>query len=159
MFFASLTDYTSTATLPVLAFEGATKKYKPQLPSGSLVYARVTMANKHMEPELECCTSSTGKADGLGPLTGGMLFNISLTMARRLMMSRPAEQAGLLLLDELGNAGMSFETAVGRNGKVWVDSKSVKTTLAIGRAIQDTDSKGLSVEEQRKMAKKITRDV
>ena len=42
---------------------------------------------------------------------------------------------------------------------VEVDSKNVKTTLAIGRAIQQTDEKSLRVEEQRKLAKKLVREL
>lgn len=112
-----------------------------------------------MDPEIECVSSSTGKSEGLGPLTGGMLFPISLAMSRRLMLSNPAEQGNLVLLEEIGGAGVPFEIAVGRNGRVWVDSKSVKMTLAIGKAIRDTDDKSLTVEEQKKLAKKLARDV
>lgn len=112
-----------------------------------------------MDPELECVSSSTGKSEGLGPLAGGMLFTVSLAMSRRLMMAKPAEQGALVLLEEIGGAGVPFEIAVGRNGKVWVDSKNVKTTLAIGRAIQQTDEKSLRVEEQRKLAKKLVREL
>src|SRR6266536_1970808 len=139
VFYASVSDFTPNATLPQLSFESATKKTRPQLAPGALVYARVTLANKHMDPELECISSSTGKSEGLGPLSGGMLFNISLGMARRLMLPKPAEQGALVILEVLGGAGVAFEIAVGRNGKVWVDSKTVKTTLAIGKAIQETD--------------------
>lgn len=117
------------------------------------------MANKHMDPELECVSASTGKSDGLGPLNGGMLFTISLGMARRLMLAKPAEQGGVVILDELGGAGVSFEIAVGRNGKLWVDSTSVKTTLAIGKAIQETDRKSLKPEEQKKLARKLVKDL
>ncbi len=158
-YYASLSDYTPNATLPQLSFEGATKKTRPQLSSGSLVYARVTLANKHMDPEIECVSSSTGKSEGLGPLTGGMLFPISLGMARRLMLPKPADQGSLVLLEEIGSAGVPFEIAVGRNGKVWVDSQNVKTTLAIGKAIQDTDIRGLDVDEQKKLAKKLARGI
>jgi exosome complex component RRP40 len=159
IYYASLSDFASYATLPQLSFEGATKKTRPQLSPGALVYARVTLANKHMDPELECVSSSTGKSDGLGPLNGGMLFTISLGMARRLMLSKPAEQGGVVILDELGGTGVSFEIAVGRNGKLWVDSKTVKTTLAIGKAIQETDSKSLTLEEQKKLARKLVKDL
>ncbi|KAH6677720.1 hypothetical protein B0J14DRAFT_475963 [Halenospora varia] len=159
VFYASLSDYTSNATLPQLSFEGVTKKTRPQLAQGALVYARVTLANKHMDPELECVSSSTGKSEGLGPLTGGMIFNVSLGMSRRLMLPNPADQGGLVLLDEIGGQGVSFEIAVGRNGKVWVDSKSLKGTLAIGKAIQDTDEKALTIDEQAKLAKKVAREV
>lgn len=73
------------------------------------------------------------------------------------MLPKPAEQGNLVLLEEIGGAGVPFEIAVGRNGKVWVDSKTVKTTLAIGKAIQDTDTKSLDVDEQKKLAKKLAR--
>ena len=74
------------------------------------------------------------------------------------MLPKPADQGALVLLDELGSQGVAFETAVGRNGKVWVKSKSVKATLAIGKAIQETDEKALSVEEQKKLAKRVVRE-
>jgi exosome complex component RRP40 len=159
VYYASISDHTANATLPQLSFEGATKKTRPQLASGALVYARVTLANKHMDPELECVSASTGKSEGLGPLTGGMLFTISLGMARRLMLPKPADQGGLVILEEIGGAGVPFEIAVGRNGKVWVDSKAVKITLAIGRALQETDQKGLKVDEQKKLAKGAVKEV
>lgn len=159
VYFANISEYSPNASLPNLSFEGATKKTRPQLAPGALIYARVTLANKHMDPELECVSASTGKSEGLGPLTGGMIFKVSLAMARRLMLSKPAEQGALVILEELGGAGVPFEIAVGRNGKVWVDSKNVKTTLAIGKAIIDTDEKKLGVDEQKKLAKKVVRDV
>jgi len=155
LYYASISDYASNASLPQLSFEGATKKTRPNLAPGALIFARVTLANKHMDPELECVSASTGKSDGMGPLAGGMLFNISLAMARRLMLTKPAEQGALVILEELGAAGIPFETAVGRNGKVWVDSKNVKTTLAVGKAIQETDQSRLGVEQQKKLAKKV----
>lgn len=154
-----MSDYAPNALLPQLSFEGATKKTRPQLASGALVYARVTLANKHMDPELECVSSTTGKNDGLGPLTGGMVFSVSLSMARRLMLPRPSEQGGLVLLEELGSQGLPFEIAVGRNGKVWVDSGKVASTLSIGKALQETDEKGLNVEEQKKLAKKVAKNL
>lgn len=159
MYYASISNFTSYASLPHFSFEMATKKTRPQLLSGALVYARVSLANKHMDPELECVSSSTGKSEGLGPLIGGMVFDISLGMARRLMMPKPAEQGQLVLLEELGGAGLPFEIAVGRNGKVWVDSKSVKTTLAIGAALRETDQKCLTLEEQRKLARQVARQL
>ncbi|KAG9228426.1 hypothetical protein BJ875DRAFT_241945 [Amylocarpus encephaloides] len=159
VFYASISDYTPNATLPQLSFEGATKKTRPQLAFGALVYSRVSLANKHMDPELECVSSSTGKSEGLGPLTGGLVFNISLGMSRRLMLAKPGEQGGLVILDELGEQGAAFEIAVGRNGRVWVDSKSLKGTLAIGKAIQDIDEKSLKVDEQKKLARKVAREI
>ena len=75
------------------------------------------------------------------------------------MMSRPAEQGAVVLLDELGALGVAFEIAVGRNGKLWVNSKTVKATIAIGKAVQEIDSRRLGVEEQKKMAGKLAREL
>ena len=150
----AITPHTSLATLPQLSFPSATKKTRSLLASGSVVYARVSLANKHMDPELECVNPSTGKADGLGELKGGMVFDISLGMARRLMMPDPAAQGGLVVLEELAER-LPFETAVGRNGRIWVDAGDVAKTLAVGKAILDVDGQGKGVDEQRKLAKKI----
>jgi exosome complex component RRP40 len=158
-FFVHLTDYTSPALLPHLAFESVTKKTRPQLPPGSLVYARVSLADKHMDPELECVSSATGKADGLGPLNGGMLYHISLGMARRLMLAHTASVGKVVVLDELAAAGLQFDTATGRNGRFWVSSEQPKTVIAVGRAIQDTDQKNLTVDEQKKLVRKLIKEM
>jgi exosome complex component RRP40 len=154
-----LSDHTHPALLPHLSFELASKKNRPQLPAGSLVYARVAQADKHMDAELECVNASTGKSDGLGPLVDGMLFTVSLAMARRLLMPRAAEDGKVVVLDELGSLGAAFETAVGRNGRVWVNSESVKTTIAVGRALQETDEGNLTVEQQKKLVRKLIKDL
>jgi exosome complex RNA-binding protein Rrp4 len=39
--------------------------------NGSIVYARVTLANKDMDPEI-VCTNAGGKSAGFGELKGGM---------------------------------------------------------------------------------------
>ncbi|KAH9889189.1 hypothetical protein F4778DRAFT_754338 [Xylariomycetidae sp. FL2044] len=158
-FYVTLSDYTANATLPVLAFEMATKKTRPNLNPGALVYARVCLANRHMDPELECVSPTTGKADGLGPLNGGMLYDISLGMARRLLMRKSLEEGKLAVLEELGDAGLAFETAVGRNGKLWVNSESIKTILVVGRAVQETDEKHLGVDQQKKLVRKLIKEL
>lgn len=150
-----LSDYTTPCLLPHLAFESATRKTRPQLASGALVYARVASAHRHMDAEIECVSSATGKADGLGPLTGGMLYPISQGFARRLMLPRSAAEGKVVVLEELADAGLQFETATGRNGRFWVDSESVATVIAVGRAVQETDEKRLGVEEQKKLARKL----
>lgn len=72
-----------TAVLPTLAFEGATKRNKPNLQPRTLVYCRVAMANRDMEAELECVNPTTGKADGFGELKGGFVIKCSLGLCRR----------------------------------------------------------------------------
>ncbi|KAI9703222.1 MAG: exosome non-catalytic core subunit rrp40 [Candelina mexicana] len=158
VYHCSITPHTSFAQLPQLAFEGATKKSRPILSPGALIYARISLANKHMDPELECLSSTTGKADGLGELKGGMIFDISLGMARRLMMPKPRESGGVAILEELAEK-LTFEIAVGRNGRVWIDSGGSKSTLCVGKAIQITDKEGLGVAEQVKMVKRLMKEL
>jgi exosome complex component RRP40 len=155
----TLADHSSTALLPQLAFEMATKKTRPGLATGALVYARVSLANRHMDPELECVSAATGKADGLGPLTGGMVFTISLGMARRLLMRRSIKKGKLVVLNELGEAGLVFETAVGRNGKIWVNGETVKTVLLVGRAVREVDQRNLGVEMQKKLVRNLVKQM
>ncbi|EOD44025.1 putative exosome complex exonuclease rrp40 protein [Neofusicoccum parvum UCRNP2] len=162
MYLCAITPHTPLATLPQLAFEGATKKTRPQLAPGALVYARISAASKHMEPELECVSATTGKSDGLGPLKGGMVFEISLSMARRLLMPAGKKDAGeggpgkMVVLEELAER-VRFEVAVGRNGRVWVNSEEggVKVVLAVGKALVETDENGLGVEGQRELVAKL----
>eukprot|EP00270_Netrium_digitus_P002851 TRINITY_DN13222_c0_g1_i7.p1 TRINITY_DN13222_c0_g1~~TRINITY_DN13222_c0_g1_i7.p1 ORF type:complete len:204 (-),score=41.33 TRINITY_DN13222_c0_g1_i7:144-683(-) len=42
------------ALLPVLAFEGATRRNIPRLPEGSLVYGKVMKTHPDMSPEITC---------------------------------------------------------------------------------------------------------
>ncbi|KAK3174044.1 hypothetical protein OEA41_001288 [Lepraria neglecta] len=154
----SITPHTTFAQLPQLAFEGATKKTRPQLNSGSLIYARVLTASKHTDPEIVCYNPSTGKSEGMGELKGGMVFNISMGMARRLLMAKQREDGGIAVLEEIAEK-VAFEVAVGRNGKVWVKSGGVKETLLVGRALQEADVQGLGVEEQVRLVRKMIRQV
>ncbi|KAL8701378.1 MAG: hypothetical protein Q9201_004947 [Fulgogasparrea decipioides] len=154
----SITPYTAFAQLPQLAFEGATKKTRPQLSPGSLIYARVLSASKQLEPEIACYNPSTGKSEGMGELKGGMIFDVSLAMARRLLLNKQREEGKLVVLEEIAEQ-VAFEVAVGRNGKVWVKANGVKETILVGNALQDTDREALSLDEQRKLVKKLLRQI
>jgi exosome complex component RRP40 len=150
-FHVSITPYTTLASLPHLAFENVTKKTRPQLSGGSLVYARILTANKFLEPELVCVNQSTGKAEGMGELKGGMTFGVSLGFARRLLMGKGG---GVVVIQELAQR-VGFEVAVGRNGVVWVNAASVREIMVVGMALQETDENGLDGEGQKKLVKKL----
>ncbi|KAJ3216313.1 exosome non-catalytic core subunit rrp40 [Dinochytrium kinnereticum] len=120
------------ASLGVLAFENATKRNKPNLEVNTLVYARVSLSNKDMEPEIECFNPSNGKADGFGELKGGFMFKGSLSLCRSLLTP------GNLLLDALSKL-FSFELAVGMNGRVWVNADSTLHTVALVQALKGSE--------------------
>ncbi|KAL8744019.1 MAG: hypothetical protein Q9190_003687 [Brigantiaea leucoxantha] len=152
----AIIPHTAFAQLPQLAFENATKKTRPQLSPGSLIYAKVASASKHMDPEILCYNPSTGKGEGMGELKGGMVFDISLGMARRLLLNKQKDEGEIAVLEEIAQK-VAFEIAVGRNGKIWVKAGSVKEILLIGKAVQATDKEALDTDEQMKLVKKLLR--
>ncbi|KAK2793969.1 exosome non-catalytic core subunit rrp40 [Onygenales sp. PD_12] len=175
-FHCTLSPHTPHAFLAQLAFEGATRKTRPQLKAGEIVYARVlsTGVGAGGEVELTCVNPATGKAEpgGLGPLVGGMVFEVSTGLAERLMMK--AGEGGVVVLEELGRRleGMGgFEVAVGKNGRVWVDCSPVagagaggpevrvKVMVVIGRCLREVDENGLGVQEQKMVVGRVLREV
>ena len=80
---------TAQANLPKLAFDGASKKNKPDLQVGTAVYARVASAARAMEPELSCQVLSGPKKDWVtgeslfGELKGGLVTRCSTGLAHR----------------------------------------------------------------------------
>lgn len=174
-FHCIITPHAPLAVLGQLAFEGASKKTRPNLKQGDLVYARVLSVGigAGTEVELTCVNPATGKAEpgGLGLLSGGMLFDVSTGLAARLMKastsSSSVEAASVVVLEELGNKFESkggFEIAVGRNGKVWVDSSNsgdmaVKITVAIGKCLKELDQRHLTPPEQRKLVTRVLREL
>lgn len=80
---------------------------------GALLYVRVVKANVGVNPELSC-TDASGKAAEFGPLKDGYMFETSTGLSRMLLSSPPFP-----VLEALGKK-LSFEIAVGLNGRVWV---------------------------------------
>jgi exosome complex component RRP40 len=117
------------ATLPALAFENATRRNRPNLVVGSLVYARCESAPRDAEPLLSC-TDAGGKAAAFGPLTAGLPFALQ-TRAARALLARPPPRA----LAALG-AALSFELVVGVNGRCWVHAAAVQDTVLVANALQ-----------------------
>ena len=157
----TLTPYAAQALLPHLAFENATKKTRPQLPAGALVYCRIASSqshNKFQEPELTCINPATGKADGLGELKGGMVFPISIGLATRLLLKKQREDGGVAVLDSIAKK-WPFEVAVGKNGFIWVDAGDVKRTILIGRVLTETDEHNLNIEMQEKLVKSLSKEL
>lgn len=119
------------AALSFLAFEGATKKNKPDVNLGDIVFARLILANPDLEPELTCVDSS-GKKEKFGVLSEGFVFKCSLNLVRRILARNCP------LLKRLKKE-FNFELAAGINGRMWVKGKSTKETLGIANAILSTE--------------------
>ncbi|XP_007577931.1 exosome complex component RRP40 [Poecilia formosa] len=121
------------ASLSYLAFEGATKRNRPNVQVGDLLLAQLVVANKDMEPELVCIDGS-GRANGMGVFgTGGLLIKVSLGLVRRLLAPRSDLRADLEQL-------FPCELVVGMNGRVWVRAGAVQQTLVLANLLQSCDA-------------------
>ena len=113
-----------------LAFENATKKNRPNVNVGDVVYAKLLHASKDVEPEL-VCVDSYGKKAGLGPLPveqSAFIFHVPLHLVRKLLNKE------CQLLSLLGKY-IGFEVAVGMNGRVWIRAKSTVEAVSLANAI------------------------
>lgn len=144
------------ASLPVLAFDGATKRNRPHLEVGALVYARIVLAHRDMEPEASCAApAGIGAKDWVtnesvfGELSGGHLFDCPQQLCRRLMGT------DCPVLDALGSVA-PFELAVGANGRVWVRSEAAAVTVLAQAAV--LRSQGIADEQHGALVRDLARD-
>ena len=135
-----------------LSFDGATKRNKPTLSSGQVLYARVARVDSDdhnvFDPILSCQLGPLDQGallpqkdwmtnEGVyGELQGGTLCRIPLGLARELL--HPAN----VVLTELGQAArqasspqLAFEIAIGVNGYLWIHSVRPEYTILIQNAI------------------------
>jgi exosome complex component RRP40 len=121
----------SSIVLPYLAFEGATKKNRPEINVGDLVYAKVVLANPDLEAEL-VCVDSTGKKGKLGELKDGLMFPCSINLVRKILN----EKCNLL---HLLSKECQFEIVAAINGRIWINSKSLRTTILLRETILEAE--------------------
>lgn len=135
------------ANLNFTGFEGATKKNRPNLQPGDVVFARVSVANKDLEPELVCLDGDNQAAaavvEGLGQVTDGMLFHCSVSAARKL------QQANSWVIEGLGKH-YAFEVTVGANGMFVLHSNKPSDTVKLGNIIMESDRIDPSSDDAKK---------
>ncbi|XP_069029533.1 exosome complex component RRP40-like isoform X1 [Embiotoca jacksoni] len=138
------------ASLSYLSFEGATKRNRPNVQVGDLVFAQFIVANKDMEPELVCIDSS-GRANGMGVFGGGgLLFRVSLGLVRRLLSPLSEIRSDL---DQV----FPCELVVGLNGRLWVKSSSIQQTLIISNLLQSCDT--MTTAQRRQLFRRVQQGV
>ncbi|KAH9280483.1 Exosome complex component RRP40 [Echinococcus granulosus] len=134
------------ASLNAFAFEGASKKNRPDIRLRDVIYAAISQADPDLEIELTCMDEA-GKAAGMGILgrhepglvgnaggmNGGVMISCSLELARRL-----TDTANFPLVEKLGKR-FPFEICVGCNGRVWLTARSPRETMLLANAIALAD--------------------
>mmetsp|Transcript_48475 Transcript_48475/g.71858 ORF Transcript_48475/g.71858 Transcript_48475/m.71858 type:complete len:282 (+) Transcript_48475:153-998(+) len=152
-----------TALLPMISFEGATKRNKPNLSAGCLVYCRVVSCHRDMDPVLSCKVGSGNGDDGgssrkdwmteegtYGEIKGGCSIRISLGLSRELIHPRN------IVLNALGKT-LPFEVAIGVNGVLWVHSNEPSHTILIMNAVKNSEV--MTPEQTRGMVKALLKTV
>ncbi|THD27776.1 Exosome complex exonuclease RRP40 [Fasciola hepatica] len=136
----------SSASLGYLSFEGASKKNRPDLNIGDVVYAMVTQADRDLEVELSCVDES-GRASGMGILgrhepgtvgnaggmAGGVMLHCTPELVRRL--GNPEQFPLLNLLAK----SFPFEVCLGANGRIWLTARSPRETMLLANVISLAD--------------------
>ena len=118
------------ALLQYYDFEGASKRNRPHLDTGSLLYARVKKSSKHMNPVLSCSshankkTWSSGEAEFM-EIRSGYLQECSIGLVQFLL-----GEEGQALLQRIGKKH-KFSATIGHNGRLWIDSGSPRNTILI----------------------------
>jgi exosome complex component RRP40 len=125
------------AVLPVLAFQGATKRNKPNLPIGGLTYCLVENSHKFYETQLTCISPHFSKewVTGLsifGELSGGYKLDCSLKLCQALL------EENNIVLALLGKY-IPFELAIGGNGRIWLSTANNVHLILIINAIQNSE--------------------
>jgi len=141
------------ANLSVLAFQGATKRNKPNLEVGTLIYCRIAAVDRDLEPQLSCITTNatshnkewvTGEAF-FGPLNKGITINTSLHYCRSLLtptasnsskqQKKARDEMNVL---ELCGEFIPYEVAIGLNGRIWIRCDSPLAAILISNAINNS---------------------
>ncbi|VDL88730.1 unnamed protein product [Schistocephalus solidus] len=136
----------SAASLSLMAFEGASKKNKPDIRLRDVVFAAISQADPDLEIELTC-VDEAGKAAGMGILgrhepgsvgnaggmNGGVMIYCSLELVRRL-----PNQDTFPLLRKLSEK-FPFEICVGCNGWIWLTARCPRETMLLANSIAIAD--------------------
>lgn len=135
------------ACLPYLAFEGATKKNRPDVNVGDIVFAKLLNASKDYESEL-ICVNSYGQKHKLGALNGGFVFDCSINLVRKLL-----NENGNLFRAIKKEIQVPLEIVVGMNGRIWINAKNPRDVIAVGNAILAAED--ISEEEVAEMVHRV----
>ncbi|CDR97214.1 Exosome complex component RRP40 [Babesia bigemina] len=125
------------AVLPAVdGFRGATKRNRPNLHEGDVVFCQVTREYpaRELPTEVSCINAGdmkqwTTKETYFGQLEDGFMFTVPIPYSYCLSGDR------CYVLEKCA-ARFKYEIAIGLNGRVWVRSANASDTLHIARYIR-----------------------
>ncbi|EKX72008.1 conserved hypothetical protein [Theileria equi strain WA] len=117
-------------------FRGATKRNKPELNEGDVIFCQVTRhyPRYEMPTEVSCIDADSVKQWTtnecyFGQLMDGVTFDVPITYAVSLSRDK------CYILKKCASK-LKFEIAVGLNGRVWVKGSNIQETLLVARFIK-----------------------
>jgi exosome complex component RRP40 len=126
------------ATLNTIDFEGATRKTRPKLNIGDIVFGRVINENKFYNTIISCRsiedtkTWSTGESM-FGQLIDGRLYDINREYIWSLYNNNK-------IIERLKDM-VEFEMVIGMNGKIWIKSEKLEDNIKIYQCILESFKK------------------
>ena len=135
------------ALLSRLAFEGATKRNKPELKRGDVVYCRVADTDRDVDTELTCLSATGVKKDWAsgeavyGPLVTGLVVRVPPAYALKLLHPDSS------VLNALGRR-LAFEIAVGMNGAVWLKAAVPAEAVVLRNALLNAQGMSSAAETE-----------
>ena len=123
------------ATLNSIDFEGATRKTKPNLNVGDVIYARVEKENKYSNVTLTCksVNNSKGWSSGestYGELKGGKLYDYNRYLCLKLLDNKD-------FIHRLKECVKKLQIKIGYNGRIWIKTQDIRDTPKVFKAIKD----------------------
>lgn len=159
-----------SAILNITAFTGATKRNRPNLKRGDLIYGRICTdpsQHRHMEPEITCTVMPGEQQSGGGGAAskdwmtdegtygqlkgGGTCASISIGLARELLNPHN------VVLEALGRCEIPFEICIGVNGVIWVNAPRPEYTILVLNAVQNSEV--LTEDQVRGMVKRLVETI
>ena len=123
------------ASLNSTDFEGATRKTKPNLNVGDVVFARVEKENKYSNVTLTCksLSNSKGWSSGestYGELKGGKLYDYNRYLCLKLLDNKA-------FIHRLKECVDKLQLKIGYNGRIWIKTENINNIPKVFQAIKE----------------------
>ena len=123
------------ASLNSIDFQGATKKTKPNLNVGDVVFAKVEKENKYSNVTLTCKSTTNSKVwssgeSTYGELKGGKLFEYNRYLCLKLLDNKD-------FIKRLRECVQNLKIKIGYNGRIWINAENICDIPKVFRAIKE----------------------
>ena len=139
------------ASLNSIDFQGATRKSKPNLIVGDVVFAKVEKENKFSNAILTCKTNTNSKGwstgeSTYGELKGGKLYEYNRYLCLKLLDNKD-------FIHRLKECVNKLLLKIGYNGRIWIKTENITDTPKVFLAIKE--GLNLSNEEREILLNKL----